>query len=69
MDIAQTRWRDLPTCFGNWNSVYHKFLQWIRLGLFEKILQTLNFATNGARKKSNRKITWRLYHQNPRSHQ
>lgn len=40
------RWRDLPTCFGNWNSVYHKFRQWIRVGLFEKILRVLNFATN-----------------------
>jgi transposase len=40
------RWRDLPPCFGNWNSVYHKFRQWIRGGLFEKILRALNFATN-----------------------
>ena len=28
------RWRDLPTEFGNWNSVYHKFRRWIRIGLF-----------------------------------
>lgn len=40
------RWRDLPECYGNWNSVYHKFRQWIRVGLFEKILRALNFATN-----------------------
>ena len=40
------RWRDLPTCFGNWNSVYHKFRKWISVGLFEKILRTLNFITN-----------------------
>ena len=39
-------WRDLPTCFGNWNSVYHKFRQWSRGGLFEKILRDLNFTTN-----------------------
>jgi transposase len=36
----------LPECYGNWNSVYHKFRQWIRVGLFEKILRALNFATN-----------------------
>ena len=29
------RWRDLPP----------KFRQWIRVGLFEKILRALNFAT------------------------
>ena len=40
------RWRDLPICYGNWNSVYHKFRQWIKGGLFEKILRALNFATN-----------------------
>lgn len=40
------RWRDLPARYGNWNSVYHKFRQWISAGLFEKILRALNFATN-----------------------
>lgn len=40
------RWRDLPSRYGNWNSVYHKFRQWIRVGLFEKILRALNFASN-----------------------
>lgn len=33
------RWRDLPTCFGNWNSVYHKFRQWIRVGLKYMLVQ------------------------------
>ena len=28
------RWRDLPACYGNWNSVYHKFRQWCESGLF-----------------------------------
>lgn len=23
------RWRDLPTRYGNWNSIYHKFRHWI----------------------------------------
>ena len=36
------RWRDLPTCFGNWNSVYHKFRCWCSLGLFERLLQLIN---------------------------
>lgn len=36
------RWRDLPPCFGNWNSIYHKFRQWCDCGLFKLLLQLLN---------------------------
>lgn len=36
------RWRDLPTYFGNWNSIYHKFRQWCDCGLFKLLLQLLN---------------------------
>ena len=39
------RWRDLSIEFGNWNSVYHKFRQWIRTELFAKILRALNVIT------------------------
>lgn len=39
------RWRDLPTRYGHWNSIYHKFRQWTELGIFEKILQTVNQDT------------------------
>ena len=38
-------WRDLPPEYGNWNSIYHKFRQWIALNLFENILKTLVAAT------------------------
>ena len=34
-------WRDLPPEYGNWNSIYHKFRQWITLNVFENILKTL----------------------------
>ena len=34
-------WRDLPTHFGNWNSIYHKFRQWCAQNVFEKMLQAL----------------------------
>ena len=34
-------WRDLPTEFGLWNSIYKKFRCWIEQGVFEKILQSL----------------------------
>ena len=36
------RWRDLPSHYGNWNSIYHKFRQWCATGLFELLLQLLN---------------------------
>ena len=36
------RWRDLPARYGNWNSIYHKFRLWCRLGLFERLLQLIN---------------------------
>ena len=36
------RWRDLPVCYGNWNSIYHKFRQWCSQGLFERLLKIIN---------------------------
>ena len=36
------RWRDLPSNYGHWNSIYHKFRLWCKLGIFEKILQLVN---------------------------
>ena len=36
------RWRDLPARHGNWNSIYHKFRLWCRLGLFEQLLKLIN---------------------------
>ena len=39
-------WRDIPEKFGNWNSIYKKFRQWIELGVFTKLLQhNKQFAT------------------------
>ena len=32
-------WRDLPSEYGNRNSVYHKFRNWIEAGVFENIFQ------------------------------
>ena len=36
------RWRDLPSRYGNWNSIYHKFRLWCNCNIFEKILQIIN---------------------------
>ena len=36
------RWRDLPSRYGNWNSIYHKIRLWCRLGLFERLMKIIN---------------------------
>lgn len=38
------RWRDLPPEFGNGNSIYHKFRQWCKQGLFKRLLNLFNDA-------------------------
>ena len=30
---SSSRWRDLPSCYGNWNRIYHKFRKWCESGL------------------------------------
>jgi transposase len=45
--IARTGapWRDLPTEFGNWNSVSRQFRRWCKSGVWDVILQS--FADSG----------------------
>ena len=42
--IARTgaQWRDLPGEFGKWNTVYRRFRDWARAGVFELILNALS---------------------------
>src|SRR3712207_4096032 len=30
-------WRDLPSGFGHWNSVFRRFRRWVRAGVFERV--------------------------------
>jgi transposase len=41
--IARTGspWRDLPECFGNWNTVWRRFARWRDAGMFDAILEAL----------------------------
>jgi transposase len=42
--IARTGapWRDLPTAFGKWNSVYVRFRRWAKGGVWEAVLEVLH---------------------------
>ena len=42
--IARTGapWRDLPRGFGNWNTVYRRFRDWARAGVFDRIFSALS---------------------------
>ena len=32
-------WRDLPSGFGNWNSIFRRFRRWARDGVFERLFE------------------------------
>ena len=48
--ILQTgaAWRDLPTRYGNWRSVFDRFNRWRRSGVWDAVLATLQRQTDAA---------------------
>lgn len=34
-----SQWRLLPETYGNWNSIYKRFAQWERQGVFKRMIQ------------------------------
>jgi transposase len=50
------RWRNLPERFGPWQSVYDRFRNWTRRGLWDRILRHLQ-----ARKMRDGDIDWGLF--------
>ena len=42
--IARTGspWRDLPECFGNWNTVFKRFRHWVKLDVFRSVFDALS---------------------------
>jgi transposase len=35
-------WRDLPSEFGNWNTVFQRFRRWATKGIYECLFKTLS---------------------------
>ena len=35
-------WRDLPSGFGKWNSVFQRFRRWVKGGVFERVFACLS---------------------------
>jgi transposase len=42
--IARTGspWRDLPASFGNWNSVFKRFRDWVKAGVFQRMFEAVS---------------------------
>ena len=39
---AGAPWRDLPSAFGKWNSVFQRFRRWVKGGVFERVFTCLS---------------------------
>jgi transposase len=41
--IARTgsAWRDLPPAFGNWNTVYTRFRDWVKADVFKRLFEAV----------------------------
>src|SRR3972149_10381337 len=35
-------WRDLPAFFGKWNTVFKRYRDWVKAGVFETIFASVN---------------------------
>lgn len=42
--IARTGspWRDLPTSFGNWNTVFKRFRDWVKADVFKRMFEAVS---------------------------
>ena len=47
-------WRDMPKEFGHWNTVHRRFRRWAELGVFEKVLSTVQVEWDFCRRHGGR---------------
>ena len=52
-----TPWRDLPTRYGPWETVYSRFRLWKQSGVFDRLLAGLEEATD-----AEGRLDWELHH-------
>ena len=47
--IARTGspWRDLPPFFGNWNSVFKRYRDWVKAGVFVRLFEACSDEPSG----------------------
>ena len=36
-------WRDLPSRYGDWNTLYHRYRKWLKEGILERVFTQLNY--------------------------
>jgi len=41
IDRSGAQWRELPSCYGPWQTVYSRFAKWRDTGVLEKVFQAL----------------------------
>ncbi|MER8427911.1 transposase, partial [Mesorhizobium sp. M1403] len=54
------RWRDVPSDYGPHKTIYHRFIRWSRLGVFNRIRDCREFCARGHDDGKERIIAWLL---------
>ena len=50
-------WRDLPSCYGAWETVAGRFYHWSKSGLWQRILQSLHQQAD-----ARGQLDWKVHH-------
>lgn len=59
--IARTGspWRDLPPTFGNWNTVFKRYRDWVKAGVFKRIFDVVSWSLPWSMRQSSKSIATR----------
>jgi putative transposase len=39
--VCRFSWRDIPSAFGDWNTIYHRFNLWLKKGVLLQLITAL----------------------------